>query len=174
MAGSTPFAPSSVSLVSGLLKDRVVGKGHQHPTSNNGSSNSRLLCKKMASHKLGGEQPAMPIISRKSSVFTIENLLAPSTKSPAPSQAVSRTSPDPTLSPTSVAPHPAAFNASDMAQQQLQYHHHQNLFSVVGHHHQHHHIMPLALTDPAAYGYTYLGMKSISTYVQKLPSTYVI
>jgi hypothetical protein len=32
------------------------------------------------------------------------------------------------------------------------------LFSVVGGgHHPHQHIMPLSLTDPAAYGYAYLG-----------------
>lgn len=153
MAGSTPFAPSSVPLVSGLLKDRVVGKGRQQLPP---SDNSRLLSKKMSStgiHKMG-DQPVNPI-SRKSSVFTIENLLAPSTKSPASSPIVNRTSANTSPSGTS----PAAFNTSEMVQQQLQYHQ-QNLFSVVGHH-PHQHIMPLSLADPAAYGYTYLGTKLI-------------
>lgn len=139
MAGSTPLAPSSVP-VSGL-KDRILGK-NQSQTS---PSSNRLVSfkNKMSSNKTAEVNP----ISRKSSVFTIENLLAPSIKSSSPvsSTILHRTSPvDSTTSP-------AAFNPSEMVQQQLQYHH-QNLF-----HHHHQQFMPLGLTDPSTYGYTYLG-----------------
>jgi hypothetical protein len=163
MAGSISFAPSSVPQVSGLLKDRALIKGQTQQSSSNNSSTSRLLSKKMSSttgvhHKMG-DQPVNPI-SRKSSVFTIENLLAPSIKSPVSPPVVSNnrtSSSSNNTSPSGTSP--AAFNTSgDMVQQQFQHYHHQqqNLFSVVGHH-PHQHIMPLSLSDPAAYGYAYLG-----------------
>lgn len=146
MAGSTPLVPSSVP-VSGL-KDRVLGKNQQSPSSNN---RFMSLKNKMSSnnsptglHSKTGDHQVVNPISRKSSVFTIENLLAPSIKSSGPVSPPNRTTSSPTDSTS-----PAAFNASEMVQQQLQYHH-QNLF-----HHQH--LMPLGLADPSAYGYTYLG-----------------
>lgn len=160
MAGSISFAPSSVPQVSGLLKDRAIIKGQQQSPSNN-SSASRLLSKKMSTttttgvHKMGEHQPVNPI-SRKSSVFTIENLLAPSIKSPASPPVVSNINRAST-SPSGTSP--AAYSTADLVQQQQfhqQYHQQQNMFSVVGHH-PHQHIMPLSLTDPAAYGYAYLG-----------------
>lgn len=172
MAGSISFAPSSVPQVSGLLKDRALIKGQSQQQS---QSSSRLFISKktMSSsttgvHKMGDQPVISNPMSRKSSVFTIENLLAPSIKSPAasPPSIVSinnRTSS--TSSPNSVGTSPAAYNNTpDMVQQQFQQyqHHHQqqqNLFSVVGHH-PHQHIMPLSLTDPAAYGYAYLGKKA--------------
>jgi hypothetical protein len=170
MAGSISFAPSSVPQVSGLLKDRALIKGQSQQQS---QSSSRLFISKktMSSsttgvHKMGDQPVISNPMSRKSSVFTIENLLAPSIKSPAasPPSIVSinnRTSS--TSSPNSVGTSPAAYNNTpDMVQQQFQQYHHQqqqNLFSVVGHH-PHQHIMPLSLTDPAAYGYAYLGKKA--------------
>lgn len=165
MAGSTPFAPSSVPPVSSLLKDKVLGLKNQQQIPP--MSASRLLSnKKMStvgshSHK-SGDQPVNPI-NRKSSVFTIENLLAPSVKSPASPPVAVTTRPSANISPISTSP--ASLSASEMVQQQLQYHHQQNLFSVVGHHH-HPHIMPLALADPAAYSYTYLG--KLNQYINML------
>lgn len=167
MAGSTPLAPSSVPPVSGLNKDRVLGKTHQSQQLSTPSN--RFLSKKMPStvgiHKMS-DQPINPTVTRKSSVFTIENLLAPSIKSPTLSPIVnSRTlmMTNHTSSPEGDnIISPSALTASDMVQQQLQYHQ-QNLFSVVGHNHQHHHqhqhLMPLGLSDPSTYGYTYLGRK---------------
>lgn len=157
MAGSISFAPSSAPQVSGLMKDRVLMKGQQQKNCTSPSSgSSRLLSKKMptgtAVHKMG-EQPANPI-SRKSSVFTIDNLLAPSIKNPAspPVTVNNRTS---ISTPPSGTP-PAAFTNSDMIQQQFQQYHQQNFFSVVGHP-SHQHLMPLNLADPTSYGYAYLG-----------------
>ncbi|KZS17000.1 putative Homeobox expressed in ES cells 1 [Daphnia magna] len=160
MAGSISFAPSSAPQVSGLLKDRVLIKGQQQRSCTSPSSgSSRLSSKKMPTstgvHKMG-DQPANST-GRKSSVFTIDNLLAPSIKSPA-SPPVTVNHRTPVSTPPS-GTSPAAFANSDMIQQQFQQYHQQNMFSVVGHP-SHQHIMPLNLADPTAYGYAYLGMLS--------------
>lgn len=158
MAGSISFAPSSAPQVSGLLKDRVLIKGQQQRSCTSPSSgSSRLSSKKMPTstgvHKMG-DQPANST-GRKSSVFTIDNLLAPSIKSPA-SPPVTVNHRTPVSTPPS-GTSPAAFANSDMIQQQFQQYHQQNMFSVVGHP-SHQHIMPLNLADPTAYGYAYLGI----------------
>ena len=114
MAGSTSFAPNSVASVSNLLQTR------KQPTKMSSS-------KKLSS----SEEPAH---QRKSSVFSIENLLAPSTS----------TRSSPVATPTS------AFPTAEMVQQQL--HYHQNFFSL------HQNLLP-ALADPATYGYGYLGKR---------------
>lgn len=147
MAGSTPFALSSVPPVSGLIKDnRLPTKIH---------TSSKLASKRMSSntgintHKMS-DQPVNPI-TRKSSVFTIENLLAPTIKTSQVSSTNSRTSntlPADTTGYSTSSP-------ADLVQQQFHqyhHHHHQNLFSM----HQQQ-MMPLGLADPAAYSYTYLG-----------------
>lgn len=182
MAGSISFAPSSVPQVSGLLKDRALIKGGQQQQQSPPSTTSRLISKKMSAttttttttgvHNKMGDHHHQPVnaISRKSSVFTIENLLAPSIKSPAspPVVVVSSNSLNRVSNSPSSGTSPSAYSPSaDLVQQQQQqfhqqFHHHQqqqqNLFSVVGGgHHPHQHIMPLSLTDPAAYGYAYLG-----------------
>jgi len=151
MAGSTSFSSNSVSSVSPLLMDRI-GKVQQNSTSSNGGG--KLISKKSLSslHKvMDHNQPTA--MTRKSSVFTIENLLAsPCSKNLNLNTSGART--NSTLTTTSTAS--AGLATSDIhSPQQANHLFAPNFFSVISN--PHHAIPHINLVDPVAYGYSYLG-----------------
>lgn len=125
MAGSTCVPVSSLLMDQHRKNTSVMQLTSKKPT----SSSSSPLGK--------SEQPS----GRKSSIFTIENLLAPSTKS--------RTSPAST-SPSAPFTPPSA--SQQLHQQQPEIHP-PSFFSVL----RHPGMPALHLADPATFGYGYLG-----------------
>jgi hypothetical protein len=154
MAGSTSFTSNSVSSVSPLLIDRISSKV-QHNASSNGGG--KLISKKSLSslhHKvMDHNQPTA--MTRKSSVFTIENLLAsPCSKNL--NLNTSTTSRTNSTSLTTASTASTGLATSDVhSSQQANHLFAPNFFSVISN--PHHAIPHINLVDPITYGYSYLG-----------------
>lgn len=148
MAGSTSFSSNSASSVSPLSIERI-GKVQQTSTSN---GSGKLISKKSPSnlHKVTDHQPSA--MARKSTVFTIENLLAsPCSKNLNLTNATRTNNTSTTTALTGLS------NSETHPPQQQQAHQlfASNFFSVISN--PHHAIPHINLVDPVAYGYSYLG-----------------